>query len=168
MKTKTLKWLGAAWVHVLGVTIVSLLLLLPFVDRVTLQGYAVAMEHPEFRGFTGLDTAIFMGLVICAWSLIVITYRLVALRRKERKIRVLKTSRGTAITETLIVLPVWLLITMGLMQLCTISIAGILTNLATFQAARTAWVWSGELQEGRRGVSYGTIMSKARVQAAYA
>lgn len=156
--------IARAWLHVLGTSLVFVLLLIPYLEQSLIDGFVTAMAHPEFRTFGVMEWAIHFGLSLCVWAMIVITYQLVAMRRKTG--RTIKVSRGSAITETLIILPVWMLLSMGLMQLCITNIAGILTNLATFQAARTVWVWSGESQGQRLGVNYATIMSKARVQAA--
>lgn len=159
---------GAAtlWIHALGVTAVLLVSVLPFVDQHVLSGYALAMQYPEFRNFSSLDLALHVLLSVCMWAMMFIAYRLVMTRVRERKLRAIRVSRGTAVTETLIILPAWMMLSMGIMQLSITSIAGVLTNLAAFQAARSAWVWAGEAKGNRSGVDYATMMSKARVAAA--
>lgn len=159
---------GAAtlWIHVLGVTTVLLVSVLPFVDAHVFSAYALAMEYPEFRTFGALDVVLHVLLSMCMWAMLFIAYRLVMTRVKEQKLRAIRVSRGTALTETLIILPVWMMLSMGIMQLSITSIAGVLTNLAAFQAARSAWVWSGEAKGERSGVNYSTMITKARVAAA--
>jgi len=164
MKRTLSRVLGHFLVHVTGVLAVATLLLLPYLEQSLLDAYATALAYDEFRAFTALEWGVHVGLSLCVWALLVISYKLFSSRR--RKLRAVKVARGSVITELLIILPVWMLLSMGLMQLCITNIAGILTNLATFQAARTVWVWHGESSGNRIGVSYFTIMSKARVQAA--
>ncbi len=164
MTTQSLKSYGIqAMLHLLGVVFVCLLLLMPYIDGHIAEGFFLAMEYSEFQSFTATELALHVGLSASLWALVVITFKLLMLKRKRRKI--LKVARGTAVTETLIILPVWIMLSMGLLQLSVMNIAGILANLATFQAARTVWVWAGETSQG---VSYMTVMTKARVQAAYA
>ena len=164
MNPETLKsWVVQGMIHTIGVTFIALLLLLPYVDQHIAEGFVMALENEQFQSFTAAEVAIHIGLSVCTWMLVVITYKLVMLKRRRRK--VFKVARGTAITETLIILPVWIMLSMGLLQLSIMNIAGILSNLAVFQAARTVWVWEGDRGQG---VSYMTVMSKARVQAAYA
>ena len=81
----------------------------------------------------------------------------VGMARDRRHRRGLARARGTALTETLIVMPVLLLLILGTAQLAVNNIAGMLINYGTSQAARTAWVWHPEVEpigggEGRMGV----------------
>lgn len=166
MKTTspTLKWVVRIWLHVLGTSLVGLLLLLPYINTTFVDAYVSALGHEGFRTFGLLDVLIHVGLSACVWAMIALTWTVVTAKRE--KARAVKLTRGTVITELLIILPVWMVLSMGLMQLCITNIAGILTNLATFQAARTVWVWHGESTSGRSGAGYATVMSKAHVQAA--
>lgn len=160
----TLRTIVSIWLHLLGITFIALILLIPYVGTGFFDAYYVAMANEEFRAVSLAEWGIHIGLATCVWALIAITYKMISIRRK--KLRAVKTTRGSAITEFLIILPVWMLISMGLMQLCITNIAGILTNLGAFQAARTVWVWAGEAQGDRLNVGYMTVASKARVQAA--
>lgn len=83
-------------------------------------------------------------------------------------VRVVKLSRGTVVTETLIVLPVALLLYIGLVQLSINNIASTLANVATFHAGRAMWVWVPEVNGGRAGATLATALDKARIQAAVA
>lgn len=158
--------LATSWIHLLGVTIVMCVTTVPFIDMAAVEAYASAMHYPEFRIFSMTDLLLHLGLSACIWALCYISYQLIRARLRTQKLRTVKVSRGTALTETLIILPIWMMLSMGIMQLSITSIAGVLTNLATFQAARAAWVWSGEVAGNRAGVSYTTMVSKARVAAA--
>jgi hypothetical protein len=73
------------------------------------------------------------------WAGLVCLFR--TLRAKPSSARVLKASRGTVITETLIVLMPFMLLTTGLAQVTINNMAGILTNYAAYSAGRTMWVW---------------------------
>ncbi|RDV38574.1 hypothetical protein DV096_07105 [Bradymonadaceae bacterium TMQ3] len=107
------------------------------------------------------------------WALIVAAGR--ALRgfsagsRSPRLVR----ARGAVATETLIVMPVLLLLVFGLAQLAVVNIAGMLANYAAIQAGRAVWVWHPETQplndqSARRGVSEEMVIDHARAQAAAA
>ena len=85
----------------------------------------------------------------------------------------LMTSRGTVITETLIVMPVLLLIILGISQLAVNNIANMLFNYGSSQSARAAWVGYPELAPidggpSRMGVSSDRVEDMARLQLAAA
>lgn len=82
--------------------------------------------------------------------------------RKGRVVRVAR-ERGTVITETLIIIPVYLSVMLGSMQLAQNAIAGLMTTLAAFQAGRSAAVW---VPETRNGVNDEVIKDKVRSAAA--
>ena len=75
------------------------------------------------------------GLV---WYMVYSAWRAVS---KPRAQRVLKAAHGTVITETLIVLLPFMLLTSGLAQMSINNMAGMLTNKAAYEAGRTMWVW---------------------------
>lgn len=93
--------------------------------------------------------ALVWGLGYSAWS-----------NRRRGETRVLKAARGTVITETLITLIPFMLLTSGLAQFSINNMAGILTNAAAYQAGRTMWVWEP--------VNISTGTKRARVAAAAA
>ncbi len=70
--------------------------------------------------------------------------------------------------ESAIVLPVALFLIMGLAQLGIVNIAETLSYFATYEAARSAWVWEGERDAGRMEASIGEpeVEEYARIQAA--
>lgn len=166
MQKKALKILSTLWIHLLGIALMTVLIPAALVDVSVFSSLADSFAYSEFREFTALDLAIQIGLSACSWALLYIMYRLVVEGIRKRKTdRAYKLSRGTVMTETLIVLPAFLIISLGTMQLAINNIAAVLTNLATFQAARAVFVWSGEMH-GSRGGGYMTMMNKARLQAA--
>ena len=69
-------------------------------------------------------------------------------------------------TETLIVIPVYILVMLGTMQLSQNMMAGLLTTLSAFEAGRTAAVWIPEAESGRNGVSDDLVNDKVRIAAA--
>lgn len=169
MKKQILSMAASLWVHILGIAACTILLPLPWLDTGTVHLFWESLAHDEFRAFAAFDLLIQFGLSVCAWALLYIGFLLIREGWRQRSAeRVLKVTRGTAMIETIIVLPAFLIISLGTMQLAINNIAAVLTNLATFQAARTVFVWAGEMQGDRRGASYATLMSKARLQAAQA
>ncbi|TXD38228.1 pilus assembly protein [Lujinxingia vulgaris] len=91
---------------------------------------------------------------------------------RERSPRLVR-ARGAVATETLIVMPVLLLLVFGLAQLAVVNIAGMLANYAAVQAGRAVWVWHPETQplndeSARRGVTDAMVVDHARAQAAAA
>lgn len=104
-----------------------------------------AWDTESIRGAVNQGLAIQLGLSACVWAVLYIVYR-VGRRRVEqaRTPQVVGPARGTVITETLVAMPVLLLLILGMMQLAINNMAGILNQVASFQAARTVWVWEQE------------------------
>jgi hypothetical protein len=88
------------------------------------------------------------------------------LARRPAPPRVVLRSRGAAMTETVIVVPLYLLMILGLAQLTINYTAGLLASLASYESARTLAVWGPEAAEGRRSVTNALALDKARVAAA--
>lgn len=107
-----------------------------------------------------------IGLSACTWALGVMAFH--AIRSARQRTPRLVKARGTVIIETLIVFPLFLLVTMGLLQLTVNNTAGILTTLAAYNAGRTLAVWHPEADVGRNGVNRAMATDKARVAAAVA
>lgn len=89
------------------------------------------------------------GLASCIWAMCIITYKLMALHRTAPTTTRLHTSRGTVLTETLIIMPVFLLLTFGLAQLSINNMAGMLANVAVYEATRAVWIWQPEVDSER-------------------
>lgn len=113
------------------------------------------------------ELGLMFGLAACAWSMCAILVKLFQIRRSElaepNAKAVVKAGRGTILTETLIVLPVFFMLTFGLAQMAINSMAGLLTQLASYEVARTLAVWAPE--EGNRA-DRATIEERARLVAA--
>src|SRR5690554_1150892 len=114
-----------------------------------------------------------LALSALCWALIYLAGRaLLKAARPERSPRLVR-AQGAVATETLIVMPVLLLLVFGLAQLAVVNIAGMLANYAAVQAGRAVWVWHPETQPlndqgARRGVTEAMVIDHARVQAAAA
>lgn len=98
----------------------------------------------------GSDTAfhLFLQAVVFSlgWPLLLLSSRCLKRLRREfstETIRVM-SHRGTAMTETLIAMPVVFLLSFGLAQFAVNNIAAVMMNYATFSASRAAWIWEGE------------------------
>jgi hypothetical protein len=77
------------------------------------------------------------------------------------------------ITETIIILPVFLTLLLGLSQLAVINVAAMLLNYGSNQAGRTVWLWDPEVrplndEAARRGVTEDLVERMARIQVAAA
>jgi hypothetical protein len=91
------------------------------------------------------------GLAACFWAMLFIAYLYIKAGLESRRKLAIVRTRGSIITETLIVFPVFLLLTFGLAQMAVNSMAGLLTTLGVYQAARTMAVWGPEIGHNRTG-----------------
>ncbi len=80
------------------------------------------------------------ALVAMAWGI----WAGLSRRRVATQRRVQLTARGAVMLESLIAIPVLLLLICGLMQLTLNNITMMMVNLATFEGARVAWIWEAE------------------------
>lgn len=152
-------------IHLACVALIALVLgglLAP--SMITVWAAQYVWSTPELLDENILRLALHIGLAACVWGLMVITF-LLARERRAKKKAIVKLSRGTVLTETIIILPVWLLLVFGLAQLAINNIAGILGNVAVYEAARTAWVWEGEVGK-RAGVTEAKMKEKVRTAVA--
>lgn len=119
-----------------------------------------------------MELAIQIGLSGCLWAMIVIavkTLQTAARDRRDQSVTLLKKAKGSVMTETLIVFPVLLLMSVGLLQLTLNNTAAIFTSLAAFQAGRTVYVWDPETEDqwGRNGgQSHSEVEERGRIAAA--
>jgi|SRR5690554_450822 len=151
--------------HLLGVSLVGVLLLVPFLNRVAFDAIVSSAQQTGFFGLIWVDLALYMGLAACLWAMVVILFEVVTSRRAPVQ-KTLRLRRGSVMTETLIIMPVFLLLTFGIAQLAINNVAGLLANTAAFQAGRTAWLWTSEADVQRSGVTSEMVRELTRVQAA--
>lgn len=154
---------------IFGVALGTTLLVVPVEHA---EGVASRLSSvPQLWEMSQLAIALHVGLSVCIWALLFIAYELVKIRVHEQKrVSTIKLSRGTIVTETLIVMPIFLVLTFGMAQLVINSIGGILANVAAYEAARAAWVWQPEedATDRRMGLRDGTAEEKCRIAVAFA
>lgn len=161
------RWGWTAFLHSFATIMIGILLGLPSIDGTRLQ----MLWHSYTSQGMALDwatVALHFALAGCVWALMVIGYRLVRLRRTERKQtkRVMLSKRGTILTETLIIIVPFLLLTSGIAQLTQLLVTGLLADLAVFQAARAVFVWAPETTQPRFESSFGDIIIQDRARTA--
>jgi hypothetical protein len=161
--------------HLTGVAVILSFFALLYVDQNVFAAIEIGLFHDNFYKLIATPVLLQIGLASCIWAFIVIGFHWVRLTLREQRehqkpLHVLKKARGTILTETLIVLPVFLLLTSGLAQLSINSNASILMGVATFQAGRTSWLWEPETRgdNARNNMSgnAAAVDEKARIAAA--
>ena len=152
-------WFWRVIIHTFGVGTTSALTAMTAFDLSRVQ----MLWASYGAGLTPDYTALFfhVALSACAWALIVIAFMWANVRRANAR-KIVRVSRGTAMTEFLIILVPFLLLTSGLAQLAMLNVTGMLADLAVFQAARVAWVWQPEVDAGRASVSSVRVRDRAR------
>jgi hypothetical protein len=156
--------------HVIVVSVLALGSAACFASPASREALGFVLSQGVMLDTLLVDLALHAGLCAVVWATLFFLgrrlWRLVDRRPAGGEPLRLGGVRGTVITETLIVLPVALLLIMGIAQLALVNIAATLTDLAVIQSARSVWVWAPEAQEGRFFVDRSTVREKARVQAA--
>lgn len=154
--------------HIAMTLVIFVLFASPFISTGVLEMMGTGLNDTQIQAPLLKDLAIMFGLSVCTWALLFSAYVHVRDRIRVRKKMVVVKSRGTVLTETLIVFPVFLLLTFGLGQMGVNSMAGLLTTLGTFEAARTLAVWGPEVGNNRTGstVTRANAEDRARIAAA--
>lgn len=155
--------------HIVAATFLAAVFCWFFLNEAALSALPSAWSDAEIRAEIAGSLVIIVGLAACTWTLVVITSLLLRERRRQHKLRALSPARGTIITETLVVLPVFFLLTFGLAQMGINSMAGILGSVAVYEAARTVAVWGPEVGHNRSGggsVTTEIVNDRARIAAA--
>lgn len=165
------RWLSLGAFHCFFVLLIAFASAAIFSSKMALSAARWGWEQGNLLENIGPGIALHLGLCALAWGAIWWSYRrFKAFARRARAPReALKLKRltvGTVLTETLIVLPLALVLTFGIAQLTLINIAATLADLAVIQAARSAWLWLPEASERRFGVDRPLVLEKSRVQAA--
>ncbi|WP_158542291.1 TadE/TadG family type IV pilus assembly protein [Lujinxingia litoralis] len=157
-------WSSHALIHLAGVCVIALLMAIPFWSQRTLSLAAQAREAGLTEALLSSQALIHLGLAACFWTMLVLGARWLRETQRERRERALSRrlvrARGSVILETLIVMPVFLLLLFGLAQFAVMNMASMLTTVAAFQATRTVWLWHGE------GNDRDDTVRKATIQAA--
>ena len=169
LQARALMWSVAAVGHLMASTLTTAAIVCLVVPPK--QAYYVLMLNlkiPDLRALGWSDGLMLWALGACVWALMVITYRLFDLRRRQSKTRTFKLSRGTIATETVIILPAYFMLTFGLSQLALNFIAGSLANVAGYMASRSYWVWEGEIGKNRvnSSITQQDALERARISGA--
>lgn len=165
-KVVLIRWLSAATVHLLGtasVFMIMMWMLLPASSRAALFE---AYHHGAFQN-QYYEFLLHAGLSACFWAMLFIGWKLLTLPGQDRPRRLVK-ARGTVIVETLVVLPVFLFLNVGLIQLTLLNTAGLLTTLGAFKAGRAVALWHPEALADRNDVTLDLVREKAHLAAAAA
>ena len=168
-KSNGTKWVAKSFAHLTATTVVFIPLLGFHLTKQSAGILVQGLQNTTLNSDIMFELALLYGLSACVWALMYIIASLVQSRRRQARVMKLKRARGTVITETLIVLPVFLLLLSGLMQLSMNSVAGLLTTLATYEVTRSMRVWAVEEDNSRSpgGTPNAfTIRDKAKVVAA--
>ncbi len=139
----------------------------PFLSSSVATMVGTGLSDPQIQAPLLKDLAIMFGLAVCTWALLFVAYTHLRDRIRRQKAMVVVKTRGSIMTEFLIVMPVFLLMTFGLAQMGVNSMAGLLTTLGTFEAARTLAVWGPEVGTNRAGssVTRANAEDRARIAA---
>ncbi len=156
--------------HLVGVmTSAALILLMGLPERSFGLAWA-AVQDGFMLGQMRVDLFTLSALSALIWGVIWAGGRqMMKVERTRKAVKVHKVpaaARGAVMTETLIVIPVYILVMLGSMQLSQNMIAGLLTTLAAFEAGRTSAVWLPEANVSRNGVNNDVVQDKVRVAAA--
>ena len=163
--------LAMGCVHLTGLAVVAALIAFASIGTGHIRWVVSAHQAFGDASFFATELAIHLLLSALVWTLLYLGAGGLLSNRKN-EVRLLSRQRGTAITETIIVMPVLLLIILGVSQLAVNNLANMLLNYGTTQAARTAWVWAPEVDplvgSPRMGVTSGQVEEMARLQVAAA
>ncbi len=153
------------WLHVTATLVIAAGLALVVADLGFAELFFVSMLKGGFEpDWSAL--AVHLGLSGLMWGVVVVLYRLGS-RRAKKHVK-LEAARGAVMLETLIALVPTLLLISGIGQMAMVNVAGIVSDLAVYQASRTAWLWQPEADAGRNGVTNDDVEFRARTAAAMA
>lgn len=163
------RWAFRALLHCSAVLIMAGLFISFFMTEAiwSVMGHAISDAQVQNKMWT--EGLLITGLAACFWAMLYIAFAYFREGRKARKKMAIVKVTGTVLTETLIVFPVFLLLTFGLAQMAVNSMAGLLSTLGVYEAARTIAVWGPEQGHNRTGsgaVTNAHIRDRARIAAA--
>ena len=137
--------------HLLVVIMLTLLSLWLQLGSARLADFRHVLAADGLFGPSFGQIATHVAVVAAGWGLVVALYlRATTWKHNLAEAESLfSRETGSVLTETLIVLPVALFLVFALAQLAINNTVAMLVELATFQASRSAWVWSSEAQVDR-------------------
>ncbi|RAL20634.1 hypothetical protein DL240_16515 [Lujinxingia litoralis] len=130
--------------------------------------WASAAESTQVGTSVAFSGVLHLGIAALVWGLVYGAGALVkrGLARDVSNPRRFKPTQGAVFVETLVVFPVFLLLTFGLLQLSIVNLTAALMQVAGYQGARAAWVWQPEADAGRSGVDQAEVNERARIAVA--
>lgn len=164
---KAASWLFHGLAHVSAVALIAVVLMLfiiPAQNIITIV--SISFTTPELYDTSIKHFGLLLGFSTALWVMCVAGWHLGKDRYTRRGRQTVRLSHGTVMTETLIIMPVFFLLSFGLAQLSINMIAGILANVAGWSATRAVWIWAPEAEAGRRSVDENAVKDRARVAAA--
>lgn len=172
--SRVVDWALFVWVHGAAALLISVILGWALLDQATLGVIVESVESGVFAANTLLHASGVLGFSALLWGLIYFSFSRARRPRRAglRGPRALLNQRASVMVETLLVMPVLLLLSFGIAQMALLNVATILSNAATFQASRTAWLWHPETEadrlETRGGLSRPMewVAESAHIQAA--
>lgn len=156
-------------IHLTAILIVASLFVAAFMTEGVWALLLNAAGDQQVMNSMLTEAGLLFGLSACFWAMLYIGFLYVRQGLQNRRKASVVRIRGTVLTETLIVLPVFLLLTFGLAQMAVNSMAGLLSTLGVYEAARTIAVWGPEMGHNRTGagsVSNATVRERGRIAAA--
>ncbi len=127
--------------HVLGATAAVALVSFPLFDRFTLSVLWQSM-HTEVLDMSWTKIGLQVALGIAVYAIGMLMYS--SWSSSKKKTRVVRRATGAVMVETLIVLVPFLALTSGIAQLSLLNIGAMLADVAVYQGARSAQIWSPE------------------------
>jgi hypothetical protein len=164
---KAASWLFQGLGHASGVVLIATLLFLlivPAQNVITILD--ISFTTPELFEASVEQFGLLIGFSTALWVMLVAAWHLGKDRFAQGSRQTVRLSHGTVMTETLIIMPIFFLLSFGLAQLSINMIAGILANVAGWSATRAVWIWAPEAEAGRRGTNEAAVTDRARVAAA--
>ena len=104
---------------------------------------------PQLGHHTAMSLGLQAAMGASTWFLCALGMRLARRFRRQfapapKTHRIIAATRGSAMVETLIAMPVVFLFSFGLVQFALNNVAAVMVNYAPFTASRAAWVWEPE------------------------
>lgn len=133
----------AIFFHLVAVLTIAALSGLLFMGGNAADALSASLD-PQLRGHGLVTLLVHLSTSAGIWGVLYLAGRRLFKRSDDSEKRVVKLTRGTVMTETLIILPFLLLLISGLAQFTMLNMAGLLANLAGYNAGRAVWVWDAQ------------------------
>jgi hypothetical protein len=162
---KVVMGIAKAWLHVTATLVIAVVIALIAADYHIFELFFFSSVHGGFDPNWG-SLALHVGLSGVLWASLVFIFG--RAKNKKQQVHKLKKVAGVVAVETLIALVPLLILISGVAQLAMVNVASIISDLAVYQAARTAWIWEPEADLGRNDVDCDDVKFRARTAAAMA